>query len=475
MVKSLIVAFITLFFINLVWAEFPASINDQNQLTLEDFAYEAVLSDANSSLRQTVLPLSIYEKLSRRDHGDLRVFNSENQIVPHQFMQVAMPADTQQAQSLKFYPFNKAQASNPNNIRVIIKQTLGQQQLEINQQLNPQLKVLGTTNTAKNATKEQNEFQYIILNERADDRQKLCQLKLGWTQTKPSMILPLSLESSDDLQNWHSISRSLNVAKLNFSGSQLVNEALKFPCTTKKYLRLTWLKPEQNNHIKHISGFYTRQAKQIIETAVLGQPYYDSNGDLLFENNLNIGLSSMEFVSLDDSFLMKGKLYSRNNELQPWRFHQNIMQYRLAIAETKLNSHPFSFLNNRDRYWKLDLASEAQLSASQLPKIYGSWNQIKLSFLAQGKDPFKLAYGNPAVAPANNTGLAELIRSVNNAGSELDQVVVSHPKKVRELARIEKQTPWKQIGLWLFLLIGTAVLAYMAFSLYRQMDGNKKV
>ena len=466
MIKSIVITFIALFTANTAWADAPP-VSAQKNVTISNFAYEATLSDAVSSLRQTVLPLSIYEHLTRRDYGDLRVFNSDNKIVPHQFVQVAIPADTQQMQNLQFFPFSKEQASNPNNIRVVIKQSLGQHQLEIDQKLKQAV--------ATNADKDKNEFQYIIVNQQGSKtKQKLCKLKLDWDQAKPSMILPLRLESSDDLQNWQSISRSLNVSKLNFSGSQLVNEVLNFPCTTKKYLRLTWLKPQQKNHINTISGSYTQQAKQVTETAILGKPYYDSKGDLLFENNLNVALSSTEFVSLEDSVLLKGKLYSRNNESSPWQFHKNIMQYRLTIADTQLNSRPFSLSHSRDRYWKLDLANESQLSTNQLPEIRGRWQQIKLTYLAQGKGPFKLAYGNPIITPADNTGLSQLIESIKDAGARLDQVSVSNPHKVRELAKIEKPKPWKKIGLWIFLLMGTAVLAFMALSLYRQMSENKE-
>ena len=466
MIKSIAIAFIALFTAIPAWAEAP-SLKLQNKVTVNDFAYEATLSNAVSSLRQTVLPFSIYKHLSRRDYGDLRVFNNDNQIVPHQFIQVATPADTLQTRNLQFFPFSKKQASNPNNIRVVIKQSVGQHQLEINQPLKQ--------SPSTNVDKEQNEFQYIIVNEQGSNaKQKLCKLTLDWNQTKPSMILPLRLESSDDLQNWQSISRSLNVSKLDFSGSQLLNDALNLPCTMKKYLRLTWLKPQQKNYINTISGSYSQQAKQITETVTLDKPYYDVKGDLLFENNLNIALSSMEFVSLEESVLIKGKLYSRNHESSPWQFHKNIMQYRLAIAETQLNSRPFTLSNIRDRYWKLDLANEAQLSANQLPEIRGRWQQIKLTYLAQGNGPFRLAYGNPMITPADNTGLSQLIESIKDAGVRLDQVTVSNPHKVRELAKIEKPMPWKKIGLWVFLLIGIAVLAYMALSLYRQMNENKE-
>jgi len=454
-----------LFAVNFACAE--ASPVHLQKITVDDFVYEATLSNATSSLRQVALPLSIYENIARKDHGDLRVFNSDNQIVPHQFIRVNT-VDTQQQHDLKFYPFSKEQAANPNNVRVVISQTMGKQHLEINQQLN------GSKTT--NFPKVQNEYQYIILNEveGSKDKRALCKIKLDWVQTKPNMILPLRLESSDDLQKWYNLSRTLNVSKLDFSGSQIVNKEVKFPCTTQQYLRLTWLKPEQRNHLNKVYGIYAQQGKQTIETAVLSKPHYDANGHLLFENGLNIALSSMAFVSLQDNLLIKGRLFSRNNESDSWRFRQNILQYRLSIADAKLNSKPFSLPQNSDRYWRLELVNEGQLSANQLPEIQGRWQQEKLVYLAQGKGPFKLAYGNPIVKPANNTGLSQLIQSVNDSGTAFEQVEVSNPHKARELAKIEKEIPWEKIGLWALLLIGTAVLGYMALSLYRQMGENKE-
>ena len=425
---------------------------------VNDFAWNAPLSDAETSLRQVILPLTIYKNMQRRDYGDLRVFSAEGQVVPHQFKQTAREQKTEEA-GLVFYPFSKEQAANPANIRVIIDQKSGQQHLDINQQISD-------GKPAKN-----NEFQYII--ENPDRKLSLCKLKLDWEQSKPSMILPLSLESSDNLRGWTSLGHSLNVSSLSYSGAQLTHKEVEFSCTRQKYLRLTWLKQEQQAHLKKISGVYTQDSEQAIQWKSFGKPVYDKNQNWLFESDVIAALSYMEFAAPQDGLLYKGVLYSRNDKDAPWKFRKNIIQYRLNIGDAKLQSDAFSFRPNSDRYWKLELTDESGFTADQLPEIRAGWKQEQLVFLAQGTAPFRLAYGNPNIKPVNNTGLTQLVRSFEDTGAIPDTVTVGQPQQIRDMPGIEKKIPWKKIGLWALLLIGTAVLAYMALSLYRQMDNNQ--
>ena len=161
--------------------------------TVDDFAFSAKISDAKTSLRELGIPESLYEKMQRKDFADLRVFSADGQIVPHQFSRPESIDSTRQV-PLVFYPFNKEQAADPGNIRVIINQQAGKQSLSINQQL-------GNTATASNT-----EYQYII--ENPEKNSALCRTKLDWTQSKASMILVLKLESSDNLQNWRTLSRN---------------------------------------------------------------------------------------------------------------------------------------------------------------------------------------------------------------------------------------------------------------------------
>lgn len=436
-------------------------------LTPDDFAFSAPLSEPesniNASVRQVVLPVNVYEKMQRSDYGDLRVFSKNGQVVPHQFKFESVISGTQET-PLTFYPFSKVEAANPANIRVIIDQKAGQQRLDINQQ----------SGASKSAVRH--EYQYIITNKVSGNNStsKLCKLKLDWDQTKPSMILPFSLESSDNLQNWRSLGRSLNVSNLSYSDSQLLRNEVGFSCTNKKYLRLTWRKPQHQIHLKKISGLFAQGSTQTFQWKSLNKPQYDKDGNWLFESNV-VALSKMEFVAPQNGLLYKGSLYSRNDEKSPWRFRKNISQYRLHVGENGKQlvqkSNPFYLRSNSDRYWKFQPANEGKLNENQFPEIRVGWQQRQLIYLAQGNAPFTLFFGNPDVKPVSDSGLMQVIQGMDTSDITPEMVTLG---KLVETQDYQEATsmPWKKIGLWVLLLLGTAMLGYMALSLYRQM-GDK--
>lgn len=443
-------------------------------LSPSDFAFYAPLSEPESntqaSLRQVTLPLSVYENMQRSDYGDLRVFSADGQVVPHQFRLERSISGSNEI-PLTFYPFSKEEASNPANIRVIIDQKAGQQRLDINQQ---------TGDSRPSVSKE---FQYIIenrgvkTNTDSNRKLKLCKLKLDWDQSKPSMILPFSLESSDKLKNWRTLGHSLNVSNLSYSGSQLIQDEVDFSCTTHKYLRLTWKKTDQNIQLKKISGIYAQSSEQKIQWKNLSKPSYDKDGNWLFESDVVAALTSMEFVAPQNGLLYKGTLYSRNDKKSPWKYRKNITQYRLNLGENgtqaEQHSRPFALTPNSDRYWKLRPENEGRLNESQLPQIRVGWLQQQLIYLAQGVAPFQLSYGNPDVKPANELVLKQFLQELEKTNITPERVKLGSPNKTENYHKATN-IPWKKIGLWVLLLIGTALLGYMAMSLYRQLGTSKQ-
>ncbi len=429
--------------------------------TLEDFAHSAELTNAATSLREVDLPLSVYEKMQRKDYGDIRVISSDGQLVPYQLSRIET-VNSQQQKPLVFYPFTKEQAANTGNIKVIInqRQRSGQQSIKIAQKWGGDL---------ENQQGNQ-EYQYIIQN--SQKKPSLCKLKLDWIQAKPSMVLPLKLESSNNLQNWNSLSRKQTVSKLNYAGSKLVQDEISFSCTTQKYLRLTWLNPTLQVHIQKIQGIYNRSGKQQTQWKSFGKPSYDKDGNWLFESDVVAGISKMEFVAPQDGLLYKGTLYSRNNENDQWRFtYNNVSQYRLNIGDTELKSSAFTIRTNKSRYWKLELNAEGQFTDEQLPEIRGGWAPRKLLFLAQGKGPFQLAFGNPNIKPSEQLDLNNLIKTIRDSGSAVDNVKLGEIENSGKV--FSPDTNWKLILFWLVLILGTMLMAYMAFKLFKQMgDGQ---
>jgi len=425
---------------------------------INGFSYTAVLSEAKTSLRQLDLPVAVYQKMHRNDYGDLRIFNSDGQIVPHQFSTQEREILKQDV-SLTFFPFSKEQATNPENIRIIINQEQGKRSLEINQQLG------GKTEAVKN------EFQYIIRN--ADKSMPLCQLKLDWEQSQPSMILPFTLESSSDLQNWKTLGRKLSVSKLNYAGSQLVNNKVRFSCSSQKYLRLTWLKPKQSIHLKGLAGQYIENGKTKILWSNLGKPQYDDKNNLVFESDVISRISGMKFSIPQDGLLFKGVLYSRNSKKSAWKYRKAINQYRLNMGDVQLQSEAIVLNQIYDKYWKLELSNESQFTPDQLPEIHIAWRSRQLQFLAQGKEPFIIAFGNSSIDAVYKNDLNALMQSLKNSGASIDQVTFGEIKQNKEVVKAKEEIPWKLVLLWLVLILGTGLMAFMAYRLYQQMSQEK--
>ncbi len=448
-------------------------------LSPNDFAYNAPLlqpeTNTQASLRQVVLPVGVYEKMQRRDLGDLRVFSADAQVVPHQVRQVTQTV-TVQKMALPVHPLSEEQINNPANIQVIIKQQADKQQLSVQQQL---------SGTGVDKKINPVEYQYILENKNTQDR--LCKITLDWKAMQDNTIAPLSLEAGNDLQNWRSLGSGLNVSRFITrpgSGKYNADDDVDFNCTNDKYLRLTWLKREQQNTLVSVQGHYQRGVQQALQWKSLGKPVYDKKGNWLFENDSVAALTQMAFVAPQNGLVYKGRLYSRNDKKAPWKSIQSITQYRLNMGDSsgsnaknnEYQSHPLTLSANSDRYWKLQLENEARLTPNQLPDIRIAWPQRQLIFLAQGKAPFTLAYGNPTVGPISDLGLAQLIQGIDRTGVKPEAVLLGKAHRVEAYhpAVAETQVPWKTIGLWLVLLLGTAVLGYMALSLYRQMNDKAK-
>ena len=435
--------------------------------SLNDFAYIATLSDAKTSLRQIDLPKEVYAKMYRQDYGDLRIFSADDQVVPHQFSRSKTVSSTQ-IENLTFYPFNREQASDTNNISIEINQSTGRQQLKINNSL-------GTmeSNTS--------EYQYIIENSQFQKNKQtpsLCKLKLYWQQSKPSLILGLKLESSNDLQQWQSLSRKLNVSRLNYAKSQLVRDEIEFRCTSQPYLRLTWLNQDNNAdagvRLNSIQGFYTQKNAQQSQWQSFAKPQYNDDGHWLFESNVVAPLAKMEFIAPENGLLYKGKLFSRNSNDQNWRYRDQITQYQLNIGDSDLKSNPFSLGGINDRYWKFEPTIETKFTNDQLPEIRAAWPTTKVLFIAQGNGPFKLAFGNPAILPAQNSDLNNLIQSLQQTASTVDKVTLSKIIDGEKSFSRDGKTNWKKLALWAVLLLGTLLMAFMAYRLFQQMGSDEK-
>ena len=124
------------------------------------------------------------------------------------------------------------------------------------------------------------------------------------------------------------------------------------------------------------------------------------------------------------------------------------------------------------RYWELKVKTPDGLG-SVPPGFRFGWRGHKLVFVARGPSPFMLAFGSARAGPAQKpvSSLLDVLKRDDNSAL-VKQASVSGREELSGTAALEKHfdISWQRTLLWIVLVTGVLILAYMAFRLMRQMQ-----
>lgn len=213
--------------------------------------------------------------------------------------------------------------------------------------------------------------------------------------------------------------------------------------------------------------------KQQWQWQTLGKPEVRQEqgaSEWLFANPGVIPVGKIRLMPPGAGNVYTGDVYSRSvsppGEKERWQYRGRLNQYLLNLNDTQVQSDAASVTVARDRFWKIRL--DGPTAASQVvPEIAVGWRPDTLLFLAQGNAPFTLAFGSSAVGSAGFGDLSASIPDVQAQSVSLGEI-----RPLGDVDPNRQSFPWKLVVLWLVLISGTLLMAYMAFSLYRQMNRN---
>lgn len=461
-------------------------------LTPQNFSYSATLSEGKQSLRQFELPYQILAELERQDYGDLRIFNSQNQLVPFSISQTE-PQTYQNKDSYGLRFFRLADNSTQHNGL----------QIEFSE---------NSTRFSFNTIADNAVPNYLLI-ENQHPTDDLQSIKLNWQQPDSTFSIKAKLESSEDLQNWQTVNDSITLYDLKYAGAALLQNSVNLPAASHaKYLRLSFQPSSTFSlQIEKISGEYqhrTSVERENWESFAL-EPGEHPN-EWLFNTGGFIPVTKIAFEIPATGLFYQGSLYSKNDDLiqnstridhhhpnfkrevkralhhypeyrtaeqqDTWRYQGAVTQYRLSTAAGEISSEPVNISAISDKQWKLVLEQPATLLPEQVPSVKIAWHPVRVTFLAQGKPPYRLFFGNQKIAPFNAvlppTLNDNVIETVDvQAIQAVEKVAVTNTPK--NLAKLVETLNWQKILLWLLLCAGVLVMSVMAYQLYLRMNRQK--
>jgi hypothetical protein len=297
---------------------------------------------------------------------------------------------------------------------------------------------------------------------------------LAWAPPAHGLTTRVRVEAGDDLANWRTIAGDAPLVDLEYAGRHLTRDRIELPPTRAKYLRLSWA---QGQAPLELSAVHVDSGERVIEAPrrwieATGAPIADHDGDYEFDLK---GAFPIDRVGIDlpeINSVVPAQIYVRATAQDPWRPVATLVVYRLRQADAEVASSPAAVsAGSNARYWMLRVDPNSGGLGSGRPRIRAGWLPQELVFAARGGAPFTIAYGS-STATSSALPIATLVpgygtTSAPPIGAATVQAGASTPLGGPD--RLRKGIDGKRLLLWATLVLGVALLGWMAWRLSRQL------
>lgn len=443
-----------------------------------DYAYGLKIEASGSeALYDVTLPPSVYQGLTRRDLGDVRVFNGAGEVVPHAWR----PRRTQTAEAgasmpLTLFPLKAAADANIDGLAI-----------NVTRGANGAVSVNVNSGSAQSASTT---VAYLI--DMSTQVRMLRSIEIDW-KAMDGFSGKLRIDASDDLASWRTLVSGAPLLNLQVGGQRLQQKRVELPQQKTKYLRLSWIRSETKAAAPEITAASGELAEKYIEAAREWNKYAamkeakagEKEGEYLFDLKGYFPIDRLRLALPQANTVAQIEVLVRDKAEQPWRSAARSVAYRLNQAGAEVVSPDLHVSVASERWLMIRVDQRGGGLGSGMPALNAGWVPHQLVFAARGAPPFTLAYGNRG-AQGGALPIESLIpgyrddagANVPSAKTGQQQVVnvrsaQSQPqKKLGGDARLEEQTDWKRWSLWGVLGIGVLVLGAMAWRLVKQLSAT---
>lgn len=437
----------------------------QDSPTIADFALRRTIEiQEDSPLHAFELPVDVYQTVTSPLLNDLRIFNAAGTVVPFEITDIESTVQREVLTStIPFFPISGLRSSGADkNTEVKIKQD-GKGAI-----VSVQFGQLGDSKPAPAVINT-----YLL--DLRDFHKQLEALRFQWQSSE--QMVPLTIESSSDLKNWHSVSSGV-LANLNYLGQAVSQNSVDCYAGAGQFLRIS--APENTLlTIQQIEAAYSKTDTvhpRPLTADIHVMTTSGSNKSFLYDTGGYLPIHAINLTFSEQNILTRLSISSKSSPEVPWVNRLNTTVYRLRVSGNDLLS---GFINLStvvtDRYWRIETQDkETVLSAP--PVFEFRWLPHRVLFVAQGSPPFSLAYGSAQMR--NISYHTENVASLSKSLSvQPAKAVLSEPQQsAGDQALVPKKIPvpvqWKKWILWGVLAITLLVVLTMARKLINELRGN---
>ena len=419
----------------------------------------AIDAPAGAAVYRLTLNEKVYQSAQHADLSDLRVFNGNDEPVPHSLLRTntSKPAPASR-QALPFYPLY-ADAEHNASAAVHIA-----------------IATDGSIIDLKAPREDRDRLRAYIV-DAGEGASSIAGLDLEWLQPAGGFLGSMAVSSSNDLGAWRTVGNA-TLADLDHAGHRLQQRHIELTQPLDRYLRIEWPAGRDDMPLEAVHA--RLQALDPVRaeqwSGIAGEASPDPERGFRFDAQAALPVNRARIVLDQDNTLVELRWYSRNAPAALWHDHGSAVAYRLNLDGTDLRSPDLALGTRRDRYWRVDVVAGDAAALGSRPRLELGWQPDELRFMARGEPPFQLAAG-ALERSVPESGVDTLLAGLDAAQSEaLVMDAALGPRHTlggaAALRPVTPPTPWQRYLLWSVLIAAVLMLGRMARQLYREISAR---
>ncbi|HET8939278.1 MAG TPA: DUF3999 family protein [Polyangiales bacterium] len=439
----------------------------------QDFAYsrEVVLPPDQTPLAAVELPADVYRASRSAGLLDVLVFNASSSPVPDALQRPAAElAKAQTSISVPFFPMTLEQASAPIELALSITRGSDGQVLALRSQ---------TPEQAQGAQSARPVGAYVLdlrstLGPNTTTTPRLTAARFEWLETPTDLILPLLVESSDDLIHWQAIPVEGGILHLEHDGKRIDRDRIEWSPMRADFMRVRALGkaglPSQLQAVQ-VEAARTSIAPKLERVAVSGNLIVADRPVFRFDMGGPVPVEELEVELPEDNSVIAAELLSAHAAAGPYKPVAQANFYRVSTtAAAPLHGPRLRIAPQTARFYELRVDPSRARVDNGVPKLITYHVPERLLFLRRGAAPFTLAYGRHDVqrqrfSPDEMLGLLHDGSNARPTAATLSERAIAGGEQL--LQPPPPPTPYKTYALWAALIAGVALLAWLSVRLLR--------
>jgi Protein of unknown function (DUF3999) len=439
---------------------------EPHELRPNDFAFGRVvqLTASDSALVELELPVDVYRGSRSADLKDLWVFNAGGEPVPQALRRASRPqAPEAIATLLPLFPVLAEHFAASLELSVAITRGPAGQLLQLH-----------SRNPPDEAGHEAGAVAAYVLDARALDR-GVTALRFEWFGAPDQLILPLTVESSEDLLSWSPIAVNGVLLHLEHDGHRVDRDRIEMTSGKAAFFRVRPL-----NRRSFPAPLRAVFAELVVDAptpvlerlAVRGQALAARSGVYRFDLGGPVPVERLEVELPEDNTVIAAELWSAEQEDGQYQRVAEARIYRVLADGQPLIGPSLTLFRQRARYYELRVDGTRAGIGAGMPTLVTYHSPDLLLFLRRGAPPFTLAYGRHGVLRQRFEAddLLALLPLADSAAATPARATLGDAKPLGGVARLlapKPAPPYGTYALWAGLLAGVALLAAISYRLVR--------